>query len=167
MTEDPVSEEAAGAEPSDGSDTVPGRWIFVVSWSSVALFAVTSVPAALGVGAFDTAAVATTIGLFVASFPVWIAAFGVALVRNARGAEIAVSTLFLAEGRAPATARWQLYGALGLSLLVAAGTAVVNPFGVMVPMLQLGLIGLWGATHGTFPPRSTPDGKDSRGRPGS
>lgn len=155
--------DSVGGDP----DVVPGRWIFVVSWLSAVLFAVTAVPAALGVDALDALALTTTIGLFVVSFPVWIAAFGVALVRNVRGAEIAVSTLFLAEGRAPAAARWHLYGALGLSLLVAAGTAVANPFGVMVPMLQLGLIGLWGATHGRFPPRSEPDGKESRGRPGS
>jgi hypothetical protein len=25
----------------------------------------------------------------------------------------------------------------------------------LVPMLPLGLIGLWGARHGTFPPRPT------------
>lgn len=148
-----------------------GRWIVLTSWGSGIVFLVTAVPAASGVEAFDSVAVVTTLVLFFASFAVWCAAFGMALVRNARGAEIAVSTLFLAEGGAPKAVRLHLYGALTLSLAVAAGTAVANPFGVMVPMVQLGLLGLWGAAYGEFPERPTPhsstDGRKPGGRRGS
>ena len=31
-----------------------------------------------------------------------------------------------------------------------------NPFGVLVPMLPMGLAGLWGARHGVYPPRPAP-----------
>lgn len=152
-------------------EPVTGRWIILSSWATAVVFLVTAVPAALGVEAVDSVAFVTTLVLFLASFVVWCAAFGMALVRNVRGADIAVSTLFLVEGGAPAAARWNLYGALGLSLAVAVGTAVANPFGVMVPMLQLGLLGLWGAVHGQFPDRETPrpttDGRNPGGRRGS
>jgi hypothetical protein len=60
------------------------------------------------------------------------------------------------EGPVPARVRWSLYGALLVCVAITVGTAAANPFGVLVPMFPLGLIGLWGARHGTFPPRRTP-----------
>jgi hypothetical protein len=38
-------------------------------------------------------------------------------------------------------------------LAIAAGTAAWEPFGVLVPMLPVGLAGVWAARYGTFPPR--------------
>ena len=46
-----------------------------------------------------------------------------------------------------------LFGALAASVLIAAATAAGEPFGVLVPMLHFGFVGLWAARHGTFPPR--------------
>ena len=37
----------------------------------------------------------------------------------------------------------------------AAADDARTMFSVLVPMYPLGLIGLWGARHGTFPPRRT------------
>ena len=37
--------------------------------------------------------------------------------------------------------------------MITAVTASADPFGVLVPMLPLGLVGLWGARHGEFRPR--------------
>ena len=56
-------------------------------------------------------------------------------------------------------------GGVGKST-VAAATAAAEPFGILVPMLPLGLLGLWGARHGVFPPRRTPDAatRDKRAR---
>jgi len=59
-------------------------------------------------------------------------------------------------------------------IAVTAATAAAEPFGILVPMLPLGLIGLWGARHGVFPPRRMPGGaagdateeRRSRGRAG-
>ena len=48
--------------------------------------------------------------------------------------------------------RW-LFGALGLSVVVAFATAWANAFAVLEPMLPLALIGLWSSRHGTFPAR--------------
>ncbi len=140
-----------------------GRWIITSSWVAVALFTVIAVPSALGMSAFDALAVGVAIALFFVSLPIWAVAFFVAVARSARGDDIAVGSLFLAQGAAPRAARVHLYASLGVSVLVAAATAATNPFGVMVPMLPLGLVGLWGARHGHFPRRPEPNRRRERG----
>jgi hypothetical protein len=91
--------------------------------------------------------------LFLISLPIWLYGFGLAVVRSARGDEIGVASLFFLAGSAPSDVRRWLFGALGLSLVVAFATAWANAFAVLEPMLPLALVGLWGARHGTFPPR--------------
>ncbi len=92
----------------------------------------------------------TALALFAASIVVWIWAFGVAVVRSSRGDDIAVGNLFLFEGQTPPGVRKQLFWSVGVCLAITAITASANPFGVLVPMLPVGLIGLWGAKHGRF-----------------
>lgn len=140
---------------------VPGRAIVVVSWVTTVLFAALAVPAALGVDAFDGVALGFELAAFFVSLPVWVATLGIAIVRSARGDQIAVGSLFLVEGEAPRLVRLHLFGSLGASCVVAGVTAVADPFGVMVPMLPLGLVGLWGARHGRFPPRRDETGSGS------
>jgi hypothetical protein len=135
---------------------VTGRAIIVASWSGDALFLVTAVPAAAGVDAFDVVAVGVSLALFFVSLGVWAWAFAVAVARSAQGDDVAVANLFGTIGGAPTRVRVHLFGAVGLCVLVAIGTAAANPFGVLVPMLPLGFVGLWAARHGTFPPRAMP-----------
>ena len=132
-----------------------GRGIVIASWAGDALFLVTAVPAALGVDAFDDVAIATALLLFVLSLVVWTVAFVRALVRSTQGDDIVVANMFLTVGEAPRDVRFHLYGALVASIVIAAATAAAEPFGVLVPMLPLGFIGLWAARYGTFPPRPT------------
>jgi hypothetical protein len=131
---------------------VIGVRIIQVSWISVALVAVTGL-IDLVVDAFDPIAVGVCVVLFLASLPVWVYAFGLAVVRSGRGDDIAVASLFFLAGSAPATVRNHLLGAFVASIVVAAITAWANPFVVLVPMFPLGLAGLWAARHGTFPRR--------------
>jgi hypothetical protein len=49
-------------------------------------------------------------------------------------------------------------------ILVVAATAAPNPAAVLVPMLPMGLVGLWGARHGVYPPRPARGGQGG-GRP--
>ena len=130
-----------------------GRVIVALSWLGNVVFAVTAIPAALGVDAFDGPAVVAALVLFFASLVVWGWAFVVAIARTTRGDDVAVTTLFLIEGQVPARVRWSLYGSLLVCLAISVATAAADPFGVLVPMYPLGFIGLWGARHGTFPPR--------------
>jgi hypothetical protein len=132
---------------------VPGRRIVEASWVTVAIFAVATLPDAAGLDAFDGAAVAVSLALFLGSLPIWMYAFGVAVNRTARGDDISVSGLFFLNQSAPKPVQRQLLGSLAVSVVVAAVTASANPFSVLVPMLPLGFAGLWGARHGEYPPR--------------
>ena len=135
------------------SEPYAGRGIVLASWGSVALFAGAAVPAAAGVSAFDPVALGTAVTLFLVGIVVWLWAFVAALVRSANGDDIVVGSLFLVQGVAPRSVRVQLYAALTVAVVLAAGTVVSDAFGILVPMLPIGFIGLWGARHGVFPPR--------------
>jgi hypothetical protein len=135
---------------------VTGRAIILASWVGDAVFLVTAIPAALGVDAFEDVAVGTALGLFFVSLAIWTWAFAVAVARSAQGEDIVVANLFGTIGDASRAIKIQLFGALAVCILIAAATAASNPFGVLVPMLPLGFVGLWAARHGTFPPRATP-----------
>jgi hypothetical protein len=132
---------------------VPGRPIIRASWASNGLFALSGLPLVAGVDD-TTIAVVVALLLFAASLVVWVWAFGVAAARSARGDDIAIGSLFLMEGKVSRPVRRQLYGSVALCLALTALTASANPFGVLVPMLPIGLIGLWGARHGEYPARS-------------
>jgi hypothetical protein len=131
---------------------LPGARIIQFSWASVILFSLVAIVDAVGVP-IDALAVGLCLVLFVVSLPIWAWAFGLAVVRTGRGDDIVVSSLFFLTGSAPDRVRRHLLGAFGVSIVVALATAWANPFGVLVPMLPLGLVGLWGARHGVFPAR--------------
>jgi hypothetical protein len=135
---------------------VIGRRIVVAAWLTFGVFALVAIPDALGVDALDTPAAVVCLGLFLASLPIWIYAFGLALVRSTRGDDIAVSSWVFLAGSAPAEVRRTLLGATGASVVLAAATAFADPFAVLVPMLHLGLAALWGSRHGVYPPRREP-----------
>jgi hypothetical protein len=142
---------------------VEGRAIVVTSWACIAMFAVATLPVAVGLDAFDGVAVVVSLVLFLASLPIWLYAYGLAITRTARGDDITVSRLFFLSGSAPTDVKRHLFGALLASLVIAVATAAANPPSVLVPMLPLGFAGLWGARHGTYPPRpATP--KQTGGR---
>lgn len=135
---------------------MPGRVIIVSSWVGNIVFAGTAIPAALGVESFDGPAIMTALVLFFVSLGIWTWAFVVAVARSTQGDDIVVANLFGTIGDAPRAVRWHLFGSLGACLLITIGTAAADPFGVLVPMLPLGFVGLWAARHGTFPPRRPP-----------
>jgi hypothetical protein len=132
---------------------MPGRPIIVTSWVTIAIFAVAVIPDAVGAHVLDNLAVGASLALFLVSLPIWLYAYGLAVTRTARGDDISVSSLFFLQGSAPKEAQHHLLGAFGVSIAIAAATAAANPFSVLVPMLPLGLAGLWGARHGVYPPR--------------
>jgi hypothetical protein len=138
---------------ADSTGAEPGQRIVKASWAANVLFAVTAIPVAAGVDALDGVAVAVALTLFAISLGVWIYAFAIAVSRSAQGEDVVVGNLFLMQGPVPRRVRWHLFGSFAVCLAITAGTAVGDPFGVLVPMLPLGLIGLWGARHGTFPAR--------------
>ena len=144
-----------------------GSRIVVLSWASIALYAVVTGLDTLGVAAFEDIAPVVCLGLFLISLGVWTYAFGLAVVRTARGDDIAVASLFFLSGSAPADVRKHLLGATAVSVVIAAVTAAHDPYTVLVPMLPLGMAGLWGARHGTYPPRQAQPAARSTPRRGA
>lgn len=130
-----------------------GRSIVLASWLTLGAFVVTIVPDAAGLRAFDRVSSIVALGLFLASLPIWCYAFGLAVVRSARGDDVNVPNLFFLVGSAPDGVRKQLLAALAASVVVACATVWANAFAVLEPMLPLALLPLWGARHGTFPAR--------------
>ena len=132
-----------------------GRSIVLASYVTFGVFVVTIVPDAAGVHAFDGVAAFTALGLFLVSLPIWIYAFGLAVMRSGRGDDINVPNLFFLSGSAPNDVRRPLLVIVALSIVVAGATAWANAFSVLEPMLPLALLPLFGALHGTFPARPT------------
>lgn len=141
-----------------------GCRIIEIAWTCDALFAATAIPVALGVTALEPASVAVALSLFLASLGVWTYAFGLGLVRSARGDDVAVANLFLLQGSAPTVVKRHLFGALGLSVVIALATGFRAPAGFLVPMLPLGLAGMWAARHGTFPARGSTAPRPARSK---
>ncbi len=142
-----------------------GKRIIEVSWAADVLFAATAIPAALGVAALEPVAAVVALSLFLVSLGVWTYAFGSGLVRSARGDDVSVANLFLLQGSAPSVVKKHLFGALGVSVLIAAATGFRAPAGFLVPMLPLGLAGMWAARYGTFPARETAASRPTRSQP--
>lgn len=128
-----------------------GRAIVVVSWAGVAAFAATMIPDATGLHSIHTFASAVALALFLVSLAVWCYGYAVGIARSARDEDVNVGNLFFLHGSAPADVRRSLYGALAVSVAVAAATAWANPFAVLVPMFPLAMLPVWAARHGTFP----------------
>ncbi len=136
------------------SSTDPGRALIGAAWVANLVFAATAVPAAFGVDALEDLAIAVALFLFLVAIGAFVYAFVLGLARSARGDNVAVSNLFFLQGSAPRPVRRHFLAAGLVCLGIAAATAVWAPFGVLVPMLPMGLAGTWSARYGTFPPRT-------------
>lgn len=132
-----------------------GRAIVVSGWVANALFAVTAIPVALGVDDLIGVAIGVALLLFVVAVGTFVYAFGVGLARSTRGDNVAVANLFFLQGSAPKPVRRTFLWIFLVCLAVTVGTAAWEPFGVLVPMLPIGLAGVWAARYGVFPPRVT------------
>lgn len=126
------------------------------SWAATVLFVVNS---ALAVAVRGYRPVGAVIALLL--FGVGVVAFLVAFftaVNRSRYEMIGVGGLYFLAGCAPGSVRSHLLGALAVQVVVAFVAASLAPFtavafSILVPMLGLGLSGLWGARHGVFPAR--------------
>jgi hypothetical protein len=117
-----------------------------------------------GADGFEDPALLVSLGLFALSIPIWFVAIARGAVRTTRGEHVDVPGLFFLAGSAPKRIVVHLFGSLTVAVAVAVAMVAASrdaeqrrlAFGFLEPMLALGLIGLWGARHGTFPPRPEP-----------
>lgn len=145
------------------NEPVDGEAIVRASWLGTAAFGVTAAIGAL-LPAADLPALLVSLALFAAGTVAFFVAYGRAVARS-RTEQVGVLALFFLEGTvAPRPVRRLLLGSFAVQVLVAAATAAARPntslaFGILVPVYGLALAGVWGAYHGTFPPRQ-PKGAD-------
>lgn len=132
----------------------PGRAIVRAGWIANVVFAVTAIPAALGVDAMLDVAIGVSLVLFLIACGAFLYAFGVGIARSARGDNVAVANLFFLQGSAPRDVQRTFIAMFVVCLVIAVATIVNEPFGILVPMLPPGLAGVWAARHGKFPPRA-------------
>lgn len=89
-----------------------------------------------------------------------------AAVDRSRTSEVAVASLFLLAGDvAPRQVKLRMWAAWGTQIVAAMAVGIIGStglatgdknvlaFGALVPMLGIGLQGLWSARHGVFPRR--------------
>jgi hypothetical protein len=130
-----------------------GRGILVAGWVANALFAITAIPVAFGLDDVIGVAIGVALVLFLAALVAFVYAFGLGLARSTRGDNVAVSNLFFLQGSAPKRVQRDYLILFLVCLAITVGTAAWEPFGVLVPMLPIGLAGVWAARYGVFPPR--------------
>jgi hypothetical protein len=140
---------------SDDARAAPteGRAIIGFGWAANLVFFVTAVPSAAGVDAFEGVAIVVALVLFFVGLGAFVYAFAVAAARSANGDNVAVANLYFLQGSAPRAVQHQFLAMFVVCLVIAMATVVWAPFGFLVPMLPLGLAGVWAARYGTFPPR--------------
>lgn len=147
---DRSASERAGEAP-------PGEGVIRLSWALTALFCVAAGAATLAPGSLGRPVAALDVVLFAGGVVAFAGAYFRAISRS-RYHKITVTGVFLLAGTAPASVRRSLLGALAVQALVAVITASIRlytpvAFGVLVPVLGLGLAGWWGSRYGEFPPR--------------
>jgi len=130
-----------------------GRAIIATGWIANAVFAVTAIPVAVGVDGAIGIAVAVALLLFVVAIGAFVYAFALGMARTTQGDDVAVANLFFLQGSAPKPVQRKFLTLFLVCLAITAGTAAWEPFGVLVPMLPIGLAGVWAARYGVFPPR--------------
>lgn len=139
------------------------------------------VVAIVGAVVFDAASRLVVVVVSLALFAVGVATFLLGFfgaVQRSRTDEIAVSQLFFLAGEvAPPSVKRPMLAALGAQIVVGVGCAIARPstdgkagsvlaFGVLVPMLGLGLNGLWSSRHGKFAPRAALSDPNPGNEPG-
>lgn len=130
-----------------------GRGIIRFGWAANVVFALTAIPVAAGLDDIIGVAIAVALVLFVVAVCVFVYALLLAVSRSTEGDNVAVANLFFLQGSAPKPIRWQFLWMFLVCLAVAAGTAAWEPFSVLVPMLPIGLAGMWAGRYGVFPRR--------------
>jgi hypothetical protein len=139
-------------------DTVPGRWIIVVSWVCTAAFTAAAVPALIDPEAAVAAYFAVSVVLFLAGCAVFMVDLVLAAARS-RDDAMGIGGLFFLVGSAPPGVQRHLLGSLAVQVLVSVVAAALDPFtplafGTLAPTLGLAMCGLWAVRHGMFPART-------------
>lgn len=155
---DATEHRSGDGAASDGIDG-DGTALVQAAWIGTGVFAVSAI-AGVAVDALMLVSVPIALLLFLGGTVAFVSAFLQAVQRSREDA-ISTADLFFLTECAPKTVRRSFLLALAVLTTVAVATAMAKlysplAFGIMAPMWPLGLAGLWGARHGTFPSRDEP-----------
>lgn len=141
----------------------------VIVRANAVLTAVFVISSLIAAAVFEQPWKSVAVGVSLACFAVGVVAFLWGYwnaVQRSRVDNIGVAALyFLLGGIAPRPVALRMNLLLGVQTVWSIGTAIARgstdgkpgstlAFGILVPMMGLGLNGLWGAFHGTFEPRA-------------
>lgn len=166
MTGAATPEDAVpGGADRPGHDDRPGRTLVLASAAVTAALGAASVMAVL---VEATRALAAAVGLV--AFAGGTVAFAAALVvaaRRSRHEELSIGGLLLAGSGVPKAVVARLYGLLAVQTVATVTAAALRPYSVVAflvlgPLAGLGVLVLWGARFGSYPPRQHPGGARSR-----
>lgn len=141
-------------------DTHDGDALLVASWAGTVVLAVAAVLAVVS-ATLEPVLVTVSLLLFAAGIFLFARAFLYAV--NVRREDlIGIGGLFFLAGSAPRRVQVRLIGSFVAQITIGLVTAALRPytalaFAVLASMYGLGMMGLWGAVHGTFPPRPLSD----------
>jgi hypothetical protein len=129
-------------------------------WATV-VFTVVQVVAAAVPDTFSVVSVPVSLALFLVGSVAFLWGFAVGVGRSQYEAVTLGGLFFLGDGTAPDEVRRALRVLLAAQVVVAVAAASVRPFselafGILVPVLGLGLITLWAARHGRFAAKEEP-----------
>jgi hypothetical protein len=150
-------------------DAMQGSFLVKCNLALTSIFVAMSIVAAVTfTSPWKTIGVVVSLGCFSVGIVAFLWGYWTAVQRS-RTDNISVAALyFLVDKCAPRSVARLMNGALGIQVVAAVATAISRTttdgragstlaFGVLVPMMGLGLNGLWGATYGTFAPRQFED----------
>lgn len=152
-----ADEQQLEGGPQNGSE---GAGLVTLAWAGTGCFVATSIVATIWPDAAAVPASVLDCLLFVVGVVAFLWAYAIAIGRS-RTEEISIAGIYFLAGTAPKVVRFRLRLAIAVEVVAAVVSASIRPytavaFGVLVPMFGLGLAGLWGARHGSFPARREP-----------
>jgi hypothetical protein len=151
---EPVDERAEPGVPDAGA----GEGIVRLDLWATVVFAAVSAAAAVAPDPLEYVSVPVDLVMFVAGCVAFLWAYAIAIGRSRYEGLTMAGVFFLGDQVAPARVTRTLRLLLAVQTVVAVAAAAARPFtalafSVLAPMLGLGLMALWGARHGRFPPR--------------
>jgi hypothetical protein len=123
-----------------------------LAWGTTVIFVVSAIAGVL-VHAMTIPAFAISVAWFFLGCGLCLVAFGIGIVRSARGDNIAVSNLFFLQGSAPKAIRRQfaIMAALSFAAVLVSWVRIdIAPYTWLALMTSVGWPGLWAARHGVF-----------------
>lgn len=145
------------------SSPTPGRTLVRLSWVGAAVSCATAAANAVtGDRDHYWLSAAPALVMLVVGCGAFLAAFALAVERS-RTEAIGVGGLYFLSGCAPRAVQRTMLASVAVQTVVPFAITLWRPFvafSVLAPVWSLGLAGLWGARHGTFPPRPSADGPE-------